>query len=73
MKDSKLTPAPLLKTLIEKNYKAKLKDDSIVISTGELGFKEMYKMKEKIKDEIVSGVEGIEQVLIKKDENRFTL
>jgi DNA-directed RNA polymerase subunit A' len=71
MKESKLTPAPLLKTLVEKNYKAKIKDDSIIISTGELGFKEIYKMKEKIKDELVSGVEGIEQVLIKKDENKF--
>jgi DNA-directed RNA polymerase subunit A' len=73
MKDAKITPAPLLKALIEKKYKAKLKDDSIIILTGEMQFKEIYKLKEKLKEELVSGVEGIEQVLIKKDENKFII
>ncbi|MEM2956408.1 MAG: DNA-directed RNA polymerase subunit A' [Candidatus Pacearchaeota archaeon] len=73
MHEAKLTPSTLLKALLEKKYKAKLKEDSIIISTGELGFKEIYKMKEKLKNEIVSGIEGIEQVLIKKDENKYII
>ena len=73
MKESKLTPASLLKALVDKNHKARLKDDSIVISTGELQFKEIYKIKEKLKEELVSGVEGIEQVLIKKDEGKYII
>ena len=46
------------------SYKTSIKGNSIIISTGEVDFKELYKIKEKIKNTIISGVKGISQVLI---------
>jgi len=73
MKETKMTPASLLKALVEKGYKAKLKEDAVVIITGDSKYKEMYKIKEKLKEEIVSGVKGVEQVLIKKEDEKYII
>ncbi|MEK6908667.1 MAG: DNA-directed RNA polymerase subunit A' [Nanoarchaeota archaeon] len=50
--------------LNEKGIDAKQKDNSIILKTTELGFKEMYKMKEKLKKTIISGVKDISQVVV---------
>ncbi len=56
--------------LNEKGYKSKERNDSIVLNTSDSGFKEIYKLKEKIKDIIISGIKGINQVMVvKKDKN----
>jgi len=59
-----------LKTIVEKlgdaGYKVKEKTDSISVDAGDLDFKGIYKLKEKIKDTIISGVKGIKQILIVK-------
>lgn len=56
-----------LQTIVDKlsgSYKTSVKGNSVVINAGEVDFKELYKIKEKIKNTIVSGVKGITQVLI---------
>ena len=74
MKDIHIGPATLLKELTEKGVKAKIKEDSIVIKTEGMKFREIFKFKEKIRKTMVSGVKGIDQVLlIKKDENYVIL
>ncbi len=74
LKEMKTSPATVLKGLVDHDYKAKIKDDTITISLdAELKYKEIYKVKEKLKNEIVSGIEGIEQVLIKKEDNRYVI
>ena len=50
--------------LQEKGIDAKQKDNSIILKTTELNFKEMYKMKEKLKGTIISGVKEISQVVV---------
>jgi DNA-directed RNA polymerase subunit A" len=50
--------------LNEKGFACKEKDGNIVLSAAELGFKEIYRLKEKMKKTIVSGVKGIAQVIV---------
>lgn len=56
--------------LNESNFNAREKGDMIILNTGEESFKEIYKIKEKLKDTLISGIKGIKQILIiKKDGN----
>lgn len=59
-----------VKTMVEKlgelGFKAREKDDSIIVNTGDIGFKEIYQFKEKLKESIISGVKGVKQILIVK-------
>lgn len=56
-----------------KGYKISVKNDSIILSIPDLGFKEIYKLKEKLKESIISGVKGIKQVLIVKRERGYVI
>ncbi len=66
-----------IKTVVTKlnnlGFKATEKTDSIVLNTGDLSFKEIYKLKEKVKKTIISGVKGIKQILIVKREKDFVV
>ncbi len=59
-----------IKKVVEKlndlGFKAKEKADSIVLGTDDLDFKSIYKLKEKLKGTTISGVKGINQILIVK-------
>ena len=73
MKDLRINPDNILKKLAEEDMKAKIKDDSIIIKTEGLSFKDVYKLKEKLKEFIVSGVKGITQVLIVMRGNNYVI
>ncbi|MAG78768.1 DNA-directed RNA polymerase subunit A' [Candidatus Pacearchaeota archaeon] len=66
-----------IKKVVEKlndlGFKAKEKDNSIILNADELSFKEIYKLKEKLKETIISGVKGIKQILIVKRERDFII
>lgn len=66
-----------IKTVVERlndlGFKAKEKEESIVLSEENLGFKELYQLKEKLKKTIISGVKGIKQILIAKKGNDFVI
>jgi len=66
-----------VKTIVERlnsiNFKAKEKGDSIIIDAGDLNFREIYKIKEKIKDTVISGVKGVKQILVVKRGNDFAI
>ena len=64
------TIANKLKT---KTLKINVKSDSMSINAGDLDFKEMYKLKERMKETIISGVKGIQQVLIVKRGTNFII
>ena len=57
-----------IKTVVDRlndlGFSAKEKTDSIVLNAAELNFKEIYKLKEKLKQTIISGVKGVEQILV---------
>jgi len=54
----------ILNRLDEKGYKFDKREKSISLKVPEKTYKEMYKLKKKIKDTVVSGVKGISQVVI---------
>jgi DNA-directed RNA polymerase subunit A' len=66
-----------VKTIVERlnslSFKAKEKGESIVIDAGDLNFREIYKIKEKIKDTVISGVKGVKQILVVKRGNDFAI
>jgi DNA-directed RNA polymerase subunit A" len=63
----------VVKRLADKGFKVKLNDGTISLKADELNFKELYKLKEKIKETIISGIDGIEQVLPVKRENEYVV
>ena len=52
--------------LIDKGFEVKGKDNKISIGLPDASFKELYKMKEKLKSTSISGVDGIAQVVVAK-------
>ncbi|MFH1325333.1 MAG: DNA-directed RNA polymerase subunit A' [archaeon] len=57
--------------LHELGYKIREKEDSIIINASDLNFREIYKLKEKIKKSIVAGVKGVSQILIVKKDRDY--
>jgi len=73
LRAARITSQTVLKRLVEKDISARLKDDSIIVSTGKTKFKDIYKIKEKMKSLSISGIRGIEQVLIVRRDNRYAI
>jgi len=66
-----------IKSVVEKlndlGFRAKEKDDTIILNASEFNFKEIYQLKEKLKKTIISGIKGIKQILIVKREKDFVV
>jgi len=67
------TVSTISKKLKDKGYKNREKANSLVFDTESLDFKEIYKLKEKIKETIISGIKGIEQILVVKRESNYVI
>jgi len=52
---------------------AKAHGNSIVFTGKEMNFKDLYKLKEKLKDVQISGIKGIEQILVVKREGDYVI
>ena len=63
----------VVEVLGEKDFKSKKKGENLVIDLKEKTFKELYRIKEKIKDTILTGIKGIEQVLVVKRDRDFVV
>jgi len=63
----------IVERLEEKGFSVKTKDNLVYTTNSKLDFKELYKLKEKLKDTIVSGVKGISQVLVVKREKNYVV
>ena len=63
----------IVERLNELKFNVKEKTDSITLNAAQYTFKDIYKLKEKLKGTIISGVKGIKQVLIVKRENNFVI
>jgi len=64
----------IAETLNEKGFKTKLKGDSIMLALPNESFREIYKIKEKLKETVISGIKGIKQILVvKRDKNYIIL
>jgi DNA-directed RNA polymerase subunit A' len=64
----------VIEVLNEKGMGAKKKgEESIVFDLGDSDFKTIFKFKQKIKETIVSGIKGIENVLVVKRDANFVI
>ena len=63
----------VLDRLKDLGYKVKEKGDNIVVDASSYTFRDIYKLKEKLKETKISGLKGIEQVLIVKRDKDFVI
>jgi DNA-directed RNA polymerase subunit A" len=63
----------VVEDLNELGFNATEKSDSILLNLSKLNFKEIYKMKEKIRKTIFSGIKGVSQVMVVKDGKDFMI
>ena len=73
LKRAHLNLEKVIESLDEKGFKAKKRGENIALDLNELTFKEIYKIKEKIKDVILSGVKNITQVLVVKRDRDYVV
>lgn len=59
--------------LKELGFKVNEGTDSISLNASQYDFKEIYKLKEKLKKTVISGVKGVKQILIIKRERDFVI
>ncbi len=57
----------------EKLSHCKVSGSLIIFNVKELNFREIYKLKEKIKETVISGIKGIEQILVVKREEGYVI
>ena len=57
----------------EEDFKVKSRENIIYTTDTKLTFKELYKLKEKLKDCVISGITGIKQILIVKRDKNYTV
>ena len=63
----------IVKKLLDLGYKIREKTDSLILDVSESDFKGIYKLKEKLKKTIISGIKGIKQILIVKRGKDFVI
>lgn len=73
LKNVHITSQKVFDRIEDKKYKIKIDGNKITISLPESEFKEIYKIREKLKDTIVSGVRGVGQVVISKKDRDFVI
>ena len=59
--------------LKDKGFNVKSSDVKISVSVQELDFKQIYRTKEKLKETIVSGIKGVEQVLVTHRDGNYII
>ncbi len=57
-------PQKIVERLREKGFEAKQRDNVVSVHMPKLTFRELYKLKEKLKNTIISGVKDIRQVIV---------
>jgi DNA-directed RNA polymerase subunit A' len=67
------TIGTLSEKLKEEGYANRIKENSIVFSEPKADFKQLYRMKEKIKTIHVSGIKGISEVLVVKRDDDYVI
>jgi len=73
LKQTHISMKRLVERLHELGFKVKEGTDSIILNASELDFKQIYKLKEKLKKAIISGIKDVKQVLIVKKEKDFVI
>ncbi len=73
LKHSHITSKKVLSRLRDLGYEVKEKGTALSIEASDKTFKEIYKLKEKLKETRISGVRKVEQVLVVKRGNNYVV
>jgi len=73
LRQTHTTIKKVVERLQELKFKAKEKGDSIILDAVEMDFKEIFKLKEKLKETIISGAKGVAQILIVKRGSNYVV
>ncbi len=68
-----LTPKKIVERLNELGFSLSENSNSIILDSSNHSFKEIYQLKEKLKNTIISGIKGIEQILIVKKPKDYVI
>ena len=63
----------IIDRLNEKGFSVKGNDTKISLNVKDLDFKSMYKLKEKLKETIISGIKGVKQVVVAKRDKEYVV
>lgn len=63
----------VVEKLQDKGFSVKGADNKITLSSPDSDFKGLYKLKEKLKSTLISGVKGVSQVIVSQRENDFVI
>ncbi len=66
-------PQKITERLKEKGFEVKGNDTAITLKAESLDFKQLYKLKEKLKETIISGIKNISQVIVAKRGKDFVI
>ena len=73
LKKTHTSTKKIVERLNELGYKIKESGNVLSLNVDSMDFKEIYQLKEKLKKTIISGVKGIEQILIVKRDKDFVI
>jgi DNA-directed RNA polymerase subunit A' len=73
LKRTHLTISKAIARLNELGFDVKEEGNKIILDASEYEFREIYQLKEKLKNTIISGIKGIEQILIVKRGKDFVI
>lgn len=73
LKETQKSTKEITERLKKLGYKIKEVSGKLTLDASEMGYKEIYKTKEKIKNTAISGVKGIEQVLVVKRDKDYAI
>ncbi|MDP2628351.1 MAG: DNA-directed RNA polymerase subunit A' [Nanoarchaeota archaeon] len=73
LKQTHTSVGKIVERLKDLGFNAREKQNSISLNSSKLNFKEIYKLKEKLKDTIISGVKGVKQIVIVKRERDYVV
>ena len=73
LKRTHTTSKDIVSRLNDLGYQVEEKSSALTLNASEYSFKEIYKLKEKLKETIISGIKGIRQILIVKRSRDFVV
>jgi len=73
LKQTHSTIKKVVDRLNELKFNVKEREDSIIINASKFTFREIYRLKEKLKKTVISGIKDVKQVLIVKRDRDFVI
>jgi DNA-directed RNA polymerase subunit A' len=73
LKNVHIGPQRIVEKLREKGFNVREQNERITLNVEDLSYKAMYKLKEKLKENIISGVKGITQVVVAYREGDYVI